>query len=129
MLSLLFIRRPKTAAVISIALFLAGAICALRLPIAEYPTVAPPQVEVSAFYAGASADEIASTVAAPIESEINSVEDLIYFDSKSDNAGNYTLTVTFRPGADVNMALVNVNNAVKLVEPKLPAEVKASVSV
>ena len=59
MLSLLFIRRPKTAAVISIALFLAGAICALRLPVAEYPTVAPPQVEVSAFYAGASADEIA----------------------------------------------------------------------
>ena len=104
MLSLLFIRRPKTAAVISIALFLAGAICALRLPIAEYPTVAPPQIEVSAFYAGASADEIASTVAAPIESEINSVEDLIYFDSKSDNAGNYTLTVTFKPGADENMA-------------------------
>ncbi|MBQ0033352.1 MAG: efflux RND transporter permease subunit, partial [bacterium] len=126
MLSLLFIRRPKTAAVISIALFLAGAICALRLPVAEYPTVAPPQIEVSAFYAGASADEIANTAAAPIESEINSVEDLIYFDSKSDNAGNYTLTVTFRPGADVNMALVNVNNAVKLVEPKLPAEVKAS---
>ena len=126
MLSLLFNRRPKTAAVISIALFLAGAICALKLPIAEYPTVAPPQIEVSAFYAGASADEIASTVAAPIESEINSVEDLIYFDSKSDNAGNYTLTVTFRPGSDQNMALVNVNNAVKLVEPKLPAEVKAT---
>ena len=127
MLSLLFIRRPKTAAVISIALFIAGAICALRLPIAEYPTVAPPQVEVSAFYAGASADEIASTVAAPIESEINSVEDLIYFDSKSDNAGNYTLTVTFKPGANENMALVNVNNAVKLVEPKLAIPLAALV--
>lgn len=126
MLSLLFIRRPKTAAVISIALFLAGVLCAFRLPLSEYPTVAPPQIEVSAFYAGASADEIANTVAAPIESQINSVEDLIYFDSKSDNSGNYTLTVTFKPGADENMALVNVNNAVKLVEPKLPAEVKAN---
>jgi len=126
MFSLLFIKRPKMAAVIAIALFLAGAICAFRLPISEYPTVSPPQVVVTAYYAGASAEEIANTVAAPIETEVNTVEDIIYYDSKSDNSGNYTLTVTFKPDTDEDMALVNVNNAVKLVEPKLPSEVKAA---
>ena len=126
MLSLMFIKRPKLAAVIAIALFIAGAMCVKMLPVADYPVVAPPCVTVTAYYAGASAEEIASTVAAPIETEINSVEDLIYYDSKSDNSGNYTLSVTFKPGANEDMALVNVNNAIKLVEPKLPAEVKAN---
>jgi len=126
MLSLLFIRRPKLATVIAIALFLVGVICAFRLPISEYPPVAPPQVVVAAYYAGASAEEIANTVAAPIEAEINTVEDVVYYDSKSDNSGNYTLVVTFKPDANEDMALVNVNNAVKLAEPKLPTEVKAT---
>lgn len=126
MFSLLFIRRPRLATVIAIALFLAGAICAVRLPVSEYPSVAPPQVVVAAYYAGASAEEIANTVAAPIEAEINTVEDIIYYDSKSDNSGNYTLTVTFKPDANEDMALVNVNNAVKLAEAKLPTEVKAT---
>ena len=126
MFSLMFIKRPKLAAVIAIALFLAGALCLQLLPVADYPVVSPPQVTVTAYYAGASAEEIANTVAAPIESEVNTVEDVIYYDSKSDNSGNYTLTVTFKPGANEDMALVNVNNAVKLVEPKLPSEVKAN---
>ena len=125
MFAQLFIKRPKLAAVISVVIFLAGAICAKRLPVSEYPVVSPPSVVISAYYAGASADEIASSVAAPIESEINTVQDLIYFSSTSDNSGNYTLTVTFKPGADEDMALVNVNNAVKVAEPKLPREVKA----
>ncbi|MBO7722118.1 MAG: efflux RND transporter permease subunit [Kiritimatiellae bacterium] len=125
MFAQLFIKRPRLAAVISIILFLAGAICAVRLPVSEYPVVAPPCITVTAYYAGASADEIANSVASPLESEINTVQDVIYFSSKSDNSGNYELAVTFKPGADEDMALVNVNNAVKLVEPQLPQEVKS----
>jgi len=125
MFSLLFIKRPKLASVIAIALFIGGAICAFRLPVSEYPVVSPPQIQVTARYSGASADEIANTVAAPIESQVNTVENVLYFSSKSDNSGNYTLTVTFKPGSNEDMALVNVNNAVKLVEPQLPQEVKS----
>ena len=117
--------RPTLAAVVAGTIFLAGAICAFHLPFSEYPTVAPPSVTVDTFYPGASADAIAKCVAAPIEAEINAVQDILYYDSKSDNYGNYLLTITFNPGTDHDMALVNVNNAVKLAEPKLPQEVKA----
>ena len=119
----LFIRRPRLAAVVSIVLFVVGALCVGRLPIAEYPSVAPPTVDVTARYAGASAGELSDAVASPIEEEINTVEDILYYSSKSDNAGNYKLTVTFAPGASADIALVNVNNAVKRVEPRLPREV------
>ena len=121
-----FIRRPRLAAVISIVLFVVGALCVGRLPIAEYPSVAPTTIDVTAYYAGASAEELADAVASPIEEEINTVEDILYYSSESDNTGNYNLTVTFAPGAAADIALVNVNNAVKRIEPRLPREVVAN---
>ncbi|MCL2348669.1 MAG: efflux RND transporter permease subunit [Planctomycetaceae bacterium] len=123
MFSDFFILRPKFAMVISLFLILAGMICVLRLPIAEYPEVAPPTIVVSAGYTGASAQVIADSVAAPLEAEINGVEGLIYFSSTSSNNGSYNLTLTFKPGIDPDIAMVNVNNAVKRAERLLPTEV------
>lgn len=123
MFSKFFINRPRFAMVISITLMLAGAICVGRLPIAEYPEIAPPTINVSATYTGASAGVLADTVAIPLEAEINGVEDLIYYSSTSDNLGNYSCSITFKSGTDSDMALVNVQNAVKRAEPKLPEDV------
>ena len=94
----IFIKRPKFAFVISIVTVLVGTICLFRLPIAEYPEIAPPTVKVTAMYPGATSQVIAETVASVIEEQINGIEDLLYFKSESDNNGNYTLTLTFRPG-------------------------------
>ncbi len=123
MFSQFFIRRPRFAIVISLFLLLAGGLCALKLPIAEYPEISPPTIMVMAGYPGASAQVIAETVAAPLESEINGVEDMVYYSSTSDNSGGYTLTLTFKSDSDADMALVNVNNAVKRAERLLPTEV------
>ncbi len=123
MFSIFFIHRPRFALVISLFLMLAGLVCMFKLPIAEYPRIAPPTIVVIASYRGASAQVIADTVAAPIEAEINGVEDMVYFSSTSDNLGNYQLTMTFKSDADENMAYVNVNNAVKRAERSLPTEV------
>ena len=123
MFAQLFIRKPRLAVVISLVIFGAGLLCLRELPIAEYPSIAPTTIVVSAHYAGASAEDIANAVAIPIEEEINTVEDVMYYESASDNAGNYTLTVTVRSGANPDMALVNVNNAVKRTESQLPREV------
>ena len=123
MFSAIFIKRPKFAVVISLFLIISGLVCVFQLPISEYPEISPPTVVVMASYPGASAQVIADTVAAPIESEINGVEDMIYYSSTSDNAGNYTLTMTFKSNTDANMAYVNVNNAVKRAERTLPTEV------
>ena len=109
--------------VISIALMLAGVISLGQLPIAEYPEIAPPNIHVSTAYVGASAQVVADTVAIPIEAELNGVEDLIYFSSTSDNSGGYSCTVTFKSGTDSDMAMVNVQNAVKRAEVKLPDDV------
>ena len=122
----LFIRRPRLAAVISIVIFLAGLICTLRMPVSEYPSVAPTTITVSAFYPGASAEDVSEAVAIPIEEAINTVEGVLYFSSSSDNAGSYALTVTFGSDVDEDMALVNANNAVKRTESRLPREVVAS---
>ena len=92
---------------------------------AEFPTIAPPSIQVSAHYAGASAQVVEETVAIPIEDAINGVEDMIYMSSKSANDGSYRLSVTFRVGTDPDMALVRVQNRVKLAEPQLPVEVRA----
>ena len=123
MFSEIFIRRPRFALVISLFTILAGALTFSRIPIAEYPEIAPPCIMVMANYPGASSQVIADTVAAPLEAEVNGVEDMIYYSSKFDNSGGYTLNITFKSGADDDMALVNVNNAVKRAERSMPAEV------
>ncbi len=125
MFSQIFIDRPKLSMVISLVTMLAGAMCIRNVPVAEYPEIAPPSVSVMASYPGASSQEIADTIAAPIESKVNGIENMIYFSSQSDNSGNYSLSLTFESGSDDDMAQVNTQNAISLAEPVLPAEVKA----
>lgn len=123
MFSAFFIRRPKFAMVVSLFIMLAGLVSIRSLPIAEYPEVAPPTIVVMANYTGASAQVIAESVAAPLEAEVNGVEGLLYYSSNSNNSGGYQLTLTFSPETDPDIALVNVNNAIKRAEPQLPSEV------
>ena len=119
----LFIRRPKFAMVISLAIILAGLLCMTTLPLEEYPSITPPQVIVNATYSGASSDVIASTIAAPVELQLNGVEDMIYMSSESNN-GSYKLTIYFEVGSDADMNLINVQNQLQLVTPRLPEEVR-----
>ena len=109
---------------LSIIITLAGAITLSNLPVAQYPEITPPTVEVSAFYPGANAQVVADTVAAPIEQQVNGVENMMYMSSQCTNDGTYTLTVTFKPGVDLNMAQVLVQNRESLAEPILPDLVK-----
>ena len=120
----IFIHRPKFAFVISIVTALVGTLCLLSLPIAEYPEIAPPTIKVTARFPGATSQMISDTVAAVIEEQVNGIEDLLYFKSESDNNGNYTLTLTFKPGINSDIAQVNVQNAVQRAEAQLPATVK-----
>ncbi len=119
----LFIKRPKLAIVISLAIVLAGLLMIKVLPLEEYPSITPPQVVVTATYAGASSDVIESTIASPIETQLNGVEDMIYMSSSSQN-GSYKLTLYFEVGSDADMAVINVQNQLQLVTPRLPEEVK-----
>lgn len=123
MFSAFFIDRPKFAFVIAIVTVLAGVLSLSRLPIAEYPELTPPQVQVNASYPGANAKAVEETVAAVIEAEVNGVEDMIYMSSKSANDGSYTLTVTFEVGTDGDLAQINVQNRVSLATPRLPEDV------
>src|SRR5690554_1588599 len=125
MISDTFINRPRLAIVVSLIIMLAGVLCLVNLPIAEYPEVAPPQIIVRAIYPGASSQVVADTVASVIESEVNGVENMVYFSSNSDNSGTYMLTITFESGIDTDIAQVNVQNAVRRAESSLPTEVKA----
>ena len=125
MFSQFFIDRPRFAVVLSIALALARAISAFNLPIKQYPDITPPQVRVSANYPGADAKALTNTVAAPLEDEINGVDDMIYMSSTSSNTGSYSLAITFKTGTDTNMALVKVQNRVQQASSKLPKEVTA----
>ena len=119
----LFIQRPKLAIVISLVIVLAGLLMIKMLPLEEYPSITPPQVVVTATYAGASSDVIESTIAAPVEAQLNGVEDMIYMSSTSQN-GQYQLTLYFNIGSDPDMAVVNVQNQLQLVTPRLPEDVR-----
>ncbi len=124
MFSNFFINRPIFASVLSIIVTLAGGISLWSLPIAQYPEITPPTVEVSAIYPGANAQVVADTVAAPIEQQVNGVENMMYMSSQCTNDGTYTLTVTFANGVDLNMAQVLVQNRVALAQPILPELVR-----
>jgi multidrug efflux pump len=124
MFSHFFIRRPIFASVLSIVIFLAGLVAALTLPVAQYPQITPPSIMVMANYPGADARVVAESVAAPIEQQVNGVEDMLYMVSQSNNDGSYTLTVTFKPGVNLNFAQVLVQNRINLALPLLPDVVK-----
>jgi hydrophobe/amphiphile efflux-1 (HAE1) family protein len=121
--SLFFIRRPKFALVISIVLVIAGLLALTALPIAQFPEITPPQVQVTAQYPGANAEVVEQAVATPIEARVNGVEDMLYMSSTSSNDGSYVLTVTFTVGTDPDQAAINVQNRVTLAESALPQEV------
>src|SRR5215212_5387859 len=120
MFSRFFIDRPIFAAVMSVIVTLAGLVGLYSRPVSQYPDITPPTVEVYAIYPGANARTVADTVASPIEQQVNGVEDMMYMSSQSGNDGSYTLTVTFKPGADLNIAQVLVQNRVNLALPVLP---------
>ena len=124
MLSRFFIDRPIFANVIAIITMLIGAVALWSLPVEQYPEITPPTVRVSAIYPGANADVVSKTVAAPIEQQVNGVEDMLYMSSTSSSDGSYSLTVTFEIGTDLDDAQVLVQNRVALAEPLLPEEVK-----
>jgi multidrug efflux pump subunit AcrB len=119
-----FIERPIFASVLSIVITLAGAIAVFNLPVAQYPPITPPSIWVNCVYPGANAHDVADSVAAPIEQQINGVEGMMYMVSQSNNDGTYTLTVTFKPGVDLNFAQVLVQNRINLAMPLLPDVVK-----
>ena len=124
MFSKFFIERPIFASVISIVIVIAGLVSVGNLPVAQYPQITPPTVEVKATYPGANARVVAETVAAPIEQQVNGVEDMIYMSSVSASDGSYALTVSFEVGTDLDLAQILVQNRVKLAEANLPEEVK-----
>src|SRR5437763_10062441 len=124
MISHFFIDRPIFAAVLSILITLGGGVALGTLPVAQYPDVTPPTVQVSAIYPGANSLTVRDTVAAPIEEQVSGVEGMMYMSSQSTNDGAYNLTVTFKQGTDSDMAQVLVQNRVSLALPVIPALVQ-----
>jgi hydrophobe/amphiphile efflux-1 (HAE1) family protein len=124
MISRFFITRPIFACVISAFIVLAGLGGLNALPISSYPNIIPPTVSVSAMYPGATAETVAATVAAPLEEEINGVENMLFMSSVNASDGALTITITFKVGADPDLAAINVNNRVQAAVPRLPEEVR-----
>ncbi|MEI4486639.1 efflux RND transporter permease subunit [Frigidibacter sp. MR17.14] len=122
-MSQFFIVRPVLAWVIAIFIVIAGALALPQMPIAQYPQVAPPQIQISAVYTGSSPTEMYQSVAQPIEEELNGIDGIVYFESTSDVSGSVSITATFAPGTDVSTAQVDVQNAIARVEPVLPSSV------
>ena len=122
-ISQVFIDHPRAAWVVSILIALCGAICLSRMPVAEYPNITPVTITVSCTYTGAGVRDLSDSVGTILEDEINGVEDIWYYKSNCSNKGLYNCYCTFRPGTPSNVALMNVQNAVKRAEPKLPTEV------
>jgi len=118
-----FIARPRFAMVIAIVMIIAGFVSLLQIPVAQFPQITPPEVQVTASYPGASASVMTDSVGALIEDQVNGVEDMLYMSSSSTNNGSYSLTVTFAAGTDPAIAQVNVQNRVAMATPRLPAAV------
>ena len=119
-----FIDRPIFASVLSIAIVVVGVVALLALPVAQYPEITPPTIVVSASYAGADAKTVAETIGAPIEQQVNGVENMLYMSSQSNSDGSYSLTVTFKLGTDLDTAQVLTQNRVNLALPLLPEDVR-----
>ena len=119
-----FIDRPILATVLSVVIVIIGAISYVALPVAQYPNIVPPTIQVTANYPGANAETVARTVATPIEQQINGVRDMLYMKSENTGDGRMSLTVTFRLGTDLDDAQVLVQNRVAIVEPRLPEAVR-----
>src|SRR5690348_13528349 len=124
MISAVFIRRPRFAIVIAIVITMAGAIALTRIPVAQFPDIVPPRIDVTATYPGASAAVVEAAVAEPIEAQVVGVDKMIYMKSTSGNDGGYHLTVSFAVGSDPDIDTVNVNNRVQTALPQLPASVQ-----
>src|SRR3954454_8878874 len=119
-----FIDRPILATVVSVFVTLVGLGAMLILPVAQYPEIVPPTVQVTTTYPGASAETVSRTVATPLEQQINGVEDMLYMGSQSTGDGKLTITVTFRIGTDLNVAQMLTQNRVQDALPRLPEDVQ-----
>src|ERR687888_1709642 len=119
-----FIDRPIFAAVVSIVFVILGAVSFFRLPVAQYPEIAPPIINVSGQYPGANSEVVATTVVAPIEEQINGVEGMLYISSNSSADGRFTIAVTFELGSNLDIAQVQVQNRVAIAQPRLPQDVR-----
>lgn len=123
MFSKFFIDRPVFASVLSLLILIAGGVAIVVLPVARYPEITPPTINIAAVYPGADAETAATAVAAPIEQQLSGVENLIYFSSTSSNSGAVSITATFEIGTDQDLAAVDIQNKLSVAEPQLPAEV------
>src|SRR5690242_7818123 len=119
-----FIDRPIFASVIAIVIMILGGVAFVRLPVAQYPEIAPPTINVSGQYPGASAETVAETVVAPIEQQINGVEGMLYISSNATADGRFSIAVTFDLGTNLDTAQVQVQNRVAIAQPRLPADVR-----
>src|SRR6476646_1839760 len=123
-ISRFFIDRPIFASVLSIIFIILGGVSFIRLPIAQYPEIAPPVINVAGQYPGANAEVVATTVIAPIEEQINGVENMLYMSSNATADGRFTISVSFDIGTNLDIAQVQVQNRVSIAQPRLPADVR-----